>query len=81
MKRKKKAKAGKIGGLRAAADGSIQQEYWEKLRSLYRPIKRSITLRLDADVVDWFKKAGRGYQTRINRALRNLMVEEMKKRK
>ena len=39
----------------------------------YRPIKRQITLRLDADVIAWFKahaKGGRGYQTDINRALR-----------
>ena len=39
----------------------------------YRPVKRQITLRLDADVVAWFKAHapdGRGYQTDINRALR-----------
>ncbi len=39
----------------------------------YRPVKQQITLRLDADVVAWFKfkaKDGRGYQTDINRALR-----------
>ena len=39
----------------------------------YRPVKRQITLRLDADVIAWFKthaKGGRGYQTDINRALR-----------
>ena len=39
----------------------------------YRPVKRQITLRLDADVVAWFKAhahGGRGYQTAINRALR-----------
>ena len=39
----------------------------------YRPIKQQITLRLDSDVVAWFKlkaKDGRGYQTDINRALR-----------
>ncbi len=39
----------------------------------YRPVKRQITLRLDADVVHWFKmhaRGGRGYQTDINRALR-----------
>jgi uncharacterized protein (DUF4415 family) len=46
---------------------------------LYRPIKRPVTLRLDADVLAWFKKSGRGYQTRINRALRKLMKDEMKK--
>lgn len=39
----------------------------------YRPMKQQITLRLDADVVAWFKqrsRGGRGYQTDINRALR-----------
>lgn len=39
----------------------------------YRPIKRQITLRIDADVVAWFKRhapKGQGYQTNMNRALR-----------
>jgi uncharacterized protein (DUF4415 family) len=39
----------------------------------YRPVKQQLTLRLDADVVAWFKshtKPNEGYQTRINRALR-----------
>ena len=45
---------------------------------LYRPIKKPVTLRLDADVIAWFKKSGRGYQTRINRALRKLMKDKMK---
>ena len=40
---------------------------------LCRPVKQQITLRLDADVVSWFKTNvpdGRGYQTEINRVLR-----------
>ncbi|MCH9018953.1 MAG: BrnA antitoxin family protein [Proteobacteria bacterium] len=40
---------------------------------LYRPVKKQLTLRVDADVVAWFKehaRGGRGYQTDINRALR-----------
>src|SRR5262249_23207687 len=39
----------------------------------YRPVKQQLTLRLDSDVVAWFKshtRSGEGYQTRINRALR-----------
>ena len=36
----------------------------------YRPLKRQITLRLDADVVDFFERGGKGYQTRMNQALR-----------
>ncbi len=46
----------------------------------YRPIKKPVTLRLDADVLAWFKKSGRGYQTRINRALRKLMKDETSER-
>jgi len=37
---------------------------------LYRPIKHLISLRLDADLLEWFKRGGEGYQTRINAALR-----------
>ncbi len=39
----------------------------------YRPVKKQITLRLDADIIAWFKaraRDGRGYQTDINGALR-----------
>ena len=44
-----------------------------KRGALYRPVKQQITLRLDADVVAWFRANtpdGRGYQTEINRVLR-----------
>jgi uncharacterized protein (DUF4415 family) len=50
-----------------------------ELAGLYKPVKKPVTLRLDADVLAWFQKAGRGYQTRINRALRKLMMEERKR--
>ena len=43
----------------------------------YRPVKRQITLRLDADIIAWFKaraRGGRGYQTDINGALREHVV-------
>ena len=35
--------------------------------------KRAVSLRLDADVLDWFKHQGRGYQTKINAVLRLYM--------
>ena len=35
--------------------------------------KKAITIRLDADVLDWFKSQGKGYQTRINAVLRMYM--------
>ena len=36
----------------------------------YRPIKRPLSLRVDADVLSWFQRQGQGYQTRMNSALR-----------
>ena len=47
-----------------------------EIAEMYKPIKKPVTLRLDADVLAWFKKAGRGYQTRINKALRSLMMRK-----
>lgn len=47
----------------------------------YRPVKQQLTLRLDRDVVAWFKRrtaGGRGYQTEINRALREYVREHRK---
>lgn len=46
---------------------------------LYRPIKKTVTLRLDADVLAWLKSQGTGYQARINTALRNLMLSQNSK--
>ena len=44
----------------------------------YRPVKRQITLRIDADVIEWFRsraRRGEGYQTNINRALRDYIKQ------
>jgi uncharacterized protein (DUF4415 family) len=46
----------------------------------YRPVKQQLTLRLDADVVAWFKSqttSDEGYQTRINRALREYVQGQL----
>jgi uncharacterized protein (DUF4415 family) len=51
-----------------------------KIADLYRPLKKPVTLRLDADVLAWFKKEGSRYQTRINSALRKVMEREMKEK-
>lgn len=49
---------------------------------LYRPVKKQITLRLDADVIAWFRAncpGGRGYQTEINRVLRQHASQAQKR--
>jgi len=45
----------------------------------YRPVKQPISLRLDADVVAWLKKRGKGYQTRVNSILRQTMLADTKR--
>jgi uncharacterized protein (DUF4415 family) len=48
----------------------------------FRPVKQQLTLRIDADIVAWFKRrarGGRGYQTSINRALREYVSRQEKK--
>ena len=40
----------------------------------YRPVKQQITARVDADVVDWLKSYGKGYQSRLNAILRREML-------
>ena len=53
--------------------------YWRTgLRSkMFRPLKQSTTIRVDADVLDWLKAAGKGYQTRMNAILREAMRQEL----
>ena len=36
-------------------------------------VKQIVTIRLDVDMLEWFKSAGPGYQTRINQVLREYM--------
>lgn len=42
----------------------------------YRPVKQQLTLRLDADVIDWFRREGTGYQSRMNAALREYVIRK-----
>jgi len=80
-KRKKAAKSRKVARLQASyvereRPASGVGPEWTRY---FKPIKKPITLRIDADVLAWFQKQGRGYQTRINRALRGVMWEEERK--
>ena len=52
----------------------LDDEFWEKAVAVYpptdRPSKKQTTLRLDPDILAYFRRDGRGYQTRINAVLR-----------
>ena len=43
----------------------------------YKPIKKTVNVRLDADVIEWLQSAGRGYQTRMNSILREAMLHSV----
>ncbi len=43
----------------------------------YKPRKEAISIRMDMDVLDWLRRKGPGYQTEINRILRERMLAEL----
>lgn len=54
----------------AEADAFIGTKLVRRGRPKAAKVKRAVSLRLDEDVIDWFKKGGSGWQTRMNEALR-----------
>lgn len=59
----------------------LTDEFWKNAvrNPFYRPLKKQITLRLDADVIAWLRRSGKGYQTKANALLRKLMVKDVQK--
>jgi uncharacterized protein (DUF4415 family) len=58
----------------------IPRDWVKHARPYYpREHKKQVTLRLDPDILDWFKRQGAGYQTRINAALRAFVDAHEKK--
>ena len=54
----------------------LGDEFFRKATVAWPPVKKQLTIRLDADVLAWLKAHGRGYQTRINRILRVVMESQ-----
>ena len=59
----------------------LKDSFWKNAvrNPFYRPIKQQLTVRLDADVVAWLRREGKGYQTRLNQVLRQAMLKDIKK--
>jgi uncharacterized protein (DUF4415 family) len=55
----------------------LDKSFFTKATEVWPPAKRQLTIRLDADVLNWLKAHGRGYQTRINRILRAAMESQV----
>ena len=58
----------------------MTDEEWKNAERghFYRPVKRQVTARLDADVLAWLKSQGKGYQSRINAILRREMLTALR---
>lgn len=57
----------------------LDDDFFKKVE-LRVPAKQPVTLRIDEDVLVWFKAQGKGYQTRINKLLRQYMESQATKR-
>ena len=60
----------------------LPPELWAKAvqGKFYRPVKESVHVRVDADVLEWLRRQGPGHLTRINRILRETMIRDLSKR-
>ena len=58
----------------------LDEEFWKNAVIEYPKKKKPVTIRLDADILQWFKSMGKGYQTKINAILRSY-YEAHRKRK
>ncbi|MDR2837386.1 MAG: BrnA antitoxin family protein [Azonexus sp.] len=61
----------------------LTEDFWQNAvrGRFYKPVKRQITARVDADVLDWLKSQGKGYQTRVNAILRDAMLRSLRQQK
>lgn len=83
MKKLTKKQARDIAAVKEKRDADIDLSDmpevldWSRaeIGKFHRPAKRSVTMRLDEDVIRWLKGFGPGYQTRANLLLRYAMTE------
>ena len=56
----------------------LDESFWKVAEqgAFYKPVKKQITVRVDADVLAWLKSQGSGYQTRMNDILRQAMIKK-----
>lgn len=52
---------------------------WDNVKLVIPPTKRAVSVRLDQDIIDFFKAQGPGYQTRMNAVLRSYMLAKKDK--
>ena len=58
----------------------LTEKFWKNAirNPWYRPRKQQVTLRIDADVLAWLRRGGKGYQSRLNGLLRDAMLQQLR---
>lgn len=57
----------------------LDDAFWKNAvrNPFYRPTKTHASVRIDSDVLEWLKRQGKGYQTRMNAILREAMIRSL----
>ena len=57
----------------------LDNHFWAKAKMVTPITKQAVSIRLDSDILDWFKKQGKGYQSTINKVLRTYVNHQQTK--
>ena len=62
----------------------LTEKFWKNAvrNPFYKPVKKQVTVRIDADILAWLRQQGNeGYQSRLNAALRRVMLEDLQEKR
>jgi uncharacterized protein (DUF4415 family) len=62
----------------------LTEKFWKNAvpNPFYKPVKKQVTLRIDADILAWLRQQGKdGYQSRLNAVLRRVMLEDLRSKR
>jgi uncharacterized protein (DUF4415 family) len=62
----------------------LTEKFWQNAvpNPFYKPVKKQVTLRIDADILAWLRQQGKdGYQSRLNAVLRQVMLEDLRSKR
>jgi uncharacterized protein (DUF4415 family) len=57
----------------------LDRDFWDNAKLVHPRTKQAISIRLDSDVLDWFKNQGKGYQSLMNSVLKSYVEHELTK--
>lgn len=77
-RRLKKISSKKDSSIDYSEIAELDQSFWKKAKLVEPQTKQAISLRLDSDILEWFKQQGKGYQSLINAVLKTYVQAKEK---